>query len=118
MPIYEFLCQECHEKSSILLRNISAPVSHRCPECGSNDLVRTMSSFAYHRSMQSIHEAAGEPRLSPGPDYYKDPRNIGRWSEKKFQELGIEMPSQMKEDIKSYREGELPKPMKEKMEQL
>ena len=116
MPIYEFICQKCQAKSSIFVRSVSANFTHLCPKCGSDDLVRTMSSFAYHKSLQSIHEEAGEPRLNPGPDYYKDPRNIGRYVEKKFKDQGVEMPAQLKEEIRAAREGELPKELKEKIE--
>jgi putative FmdB family regulatory protein len=116
LPIYEFVCQQCQAKSSLFIKSIGTAYNHKCPSCNSSDVIRAPSTFSYHRSIQSIHENAGEPRLSPGPDYYKDPRNIGRSTEKRFKDLGIEMPEQMKESIKSYREGELPKPMKEALD--
>ncbi len=115
MPIHEFLCQKCHTKSSILVRNIAESFTRRCPACGSSDLVRTISGFTYHKSMKTIHEQAGEPQMFPGPDYYKDPRNIGRWAEKRFKEMGMEMPAQIQEEIQAARQGELPKSLKEKL---
>jgi hypothetical protein len=51
--------------------------------------------------------------MHPSDDYYKDPRNIGRWAEKKFQEMGEEMPSQLQEKIQVAREGVLPEPLKD-----
>ena len=113
MPIYEFLCPECNNKSSILIRAGAKSFRAKCPVCGSGELTRVMSSFAYHRSLQTIHEQAGEPQRSPSPDYYKDPRNIGRWAEKRFDELGVEMPHQAQEMIQAAREGELPGPLKD-----
>jgi hypothetical protein len=65
--------------------------------------------------MQTIHEEAGEPTMFPGPEYYKDPRNIGRWTEKRFKEMGMEMPTEIKEEIQAAREGELPESLKEKL---
>ena len=115
MPIYEFLCRKCDTKSSILVKGISEPLNPRCSSCGSDDLVRVITSFAYHKSVKSIWEESGEPQRSPGPDYYKDPRNIGRWTEKKFKELDLDMPTQIKEQIQAAREGELPKSIKEKL---
>ena len=115
MPIYEFRCRECAARSSFLVRSVSEPVSGVCLSCGSADLERVISSFAYHRSVQSIHEASGEPTMFPGPDYYKDPRNIGRWTEKRFKEMGMELPGEIKEEIQAAREGELPKSLKEKL---
>ena len=51
--------------------------------------------------------------MFPGQDYYKDPRNIGRWTEKKFQDMGIEMPTEIQQKIQASREGELPEQLKD-----
>ena len=115
MPIYEFLCQKCHTKSDILVKNIAEPFVAKCPACGSNDLLRVISGFTYHKSMKTIYEEAGEPQMFPSPDYYKDPRNIGRWTEKRFKEMGLEMPPEVQEEIQAAREGELPASLKEQL---
>ena len=115
MPIYEFLCQDCHTKTTILVKNITETLAPKCATCGSNDLVRIITSFAHHKSTKTIWEESGEPRRTPGPDYYKDPRNIGRWTEKRFKELGMDMPDQIQEQIQAARDGELPESMKEKL---
>jgi len=60
-----------------------------------------------------VWEESGEPTATPSADYYKDPRNIGRWVEKKFQEMGEEIPPQVKEEIQAAREGVLPEPLKD-----
>ena len=115
MPIYEFLCQKCHTRSSILVKNIAEPLAPRCTACDSNDLVRVITSFSHHKSTKTIWEESGEPQRVSGPDYYKDPRNIGRWTEKRFKELGMDMPDQIQEQIQAAREGELPESVKEKL---
>lgn len=112
MPIYEFRCQNCQKETSILVRNISSPANVRCPYCGSSELVRIVSSFGIGKTVRSVQEASGSPD-SPGPDYYKDPRNIGRWAEKKFSDMGMEMPSQVREKIDAAREGEMPGEVKD-----
>lgn len=110
MPIYEFRCPKCNKRSTILIRQSSIlPV---CPHCGSDNLTRLISSFAYHRSIQSVHESSGDPD-KPSPDYYKDPRNIGRWVEKRFQEMGMDMPPEVQQTIQSAREGQLPDSVKD-----
>lgn len=107
MPIYEFRCQSCQRETSILVKNISSPANLRCGYCGSCDLVRILSSFGIGKTVRSVHEASGSPD-NPGPDYYRDPRNIGRWAEKKFSDMGVEMPCQVREKIDAAREGEMP----------
>jgi len=112
MPIYEFVCQNCHRRLTFLVRDISAPFTPQCSSCGNTNLSRVISGFAYHKSLKTIWEESGEPAMRPGEDYYKDPRNIGRWVEKKFQDMGQELPSQIQEKIQSAREGVLPEPLK------
>jgi ferritin-like protein len=90
---------------------MAQPPAPACPACG-GDLVRLVSSFAHHRSVKDIHESSGSPDR-PGPDYYQDPRNIGRWTEKRFQEMGMEMPSEISDMIQAAREGELPESVKD-----
>jgi putative FmdB family regulatory protein len=115
MPIYEFLCPKCQTKSSILVKSITESFTPRCPTCGSNDLVRVITSFAHHKSIKTVWEESGESQRFPGSDYYKDPRNVGRWTEKRFKELGMDMPNQIQEQIQAAREGELPDSVKEKL---
>jgi len=51
--------------------------------------------------------------MRPGEGYYKDPRNIGRWAEKKFRDMGQELPSHIQQQIQAAREGVLPEPLKD-----
>ncbi|MBI4307576.1 MAG: zinc ribbon domain-containing protein [Chloroflexi bacterium] len=112
MPIYEFRCRSCGQKTSVFVQSVRSAIPDACPTCGGHDMARLVSSFAYHKSEATRREEAGDP-ASPGPDYYKDPRNIGRWAEKRLQEMGVEMPAQAKEMIQAAREGELPPPVKD-----
>ena len=57
-----------------------------------------------------LEELGAEPQRL---EDYKDPRQIGRWTERKFQEYGMELPEQAREMIDAAREGELPAPVDE-----
>ena len=72
---------------------------------------RVVSSFAYHRSVGRVWEESGPPSMSPSDDYYRDPRNIGRWTEKRLEELGAEMPSEARRMIDAARDGGMPEPL-------
>lgn len=108
MPIYEYICTSCRSRFSILVRGWGGPGEVACPRCGHKDAERQVSSFAYHRSIKDIHEASGEPSMTSGPDFYNDPRNIGRWTEKKFKDMGMDVPSEIREEIDAARDGVLP----------
>ncbi|MFQ5925354.1 MAG: zinc ribbon domain-containing protein [Dehalococcoidia bacterium] len=121
MPIYEFRCNACQEKLSLFVRSVTDPPCPECCHCGSRELVRVISSFAYHKSEQTRLEEAGPPQTYPGPDYYQDPHNIGRWAEKRLKDMGMDMRSEeywntfseAREMIDAAREGELPEPLKD-----
>ena len=113
MPIYEYRCNTCNSKSSHFFRSVSPASVPVCPACGGTDMSRVMSGFAYHRSEQTRFEESGEPKMVADADYYKDPRNIGRWAEKRMKEMGVEMPSEIRQMIDRAREGDLPEPVKD-----
>jgi putative FmdB family regulatory protein len=111
MPIYEFTCRDCGRLNSVFTRSVSAPVDSKCKHCGSPKLERTLSKFAYHKSEADILRNYGaEPSRM---EDYKDPRQIGRWAERKFDEYGVEMPKEARKMIDAAREGEFPEPVKD-----
>jgi putative FmdB family regulatory protein len=111
MPIYEYTCKNCGRLSSVFLRSMSTASKVACSHCGSAKVDRAPSRFAYHKSEQRVLEEYGsEPKHL---DDYKDPRQIGRWAERKFEEYGMEMPEQAREMIDAARDGEFPSPVDE-----
>ncbi len=113
MPIYEFKCADCGRLSSVFVRSMSSDVQAACKHCGGGNLKRALSRFAYHRSEQSILEQYGEPGPNARPEDYKDPRQIGRWVEKKFDEYGMDLPQEARQMIDAAREGEMPAAVKD-----
>lgn len=111
MPIYEFKCADCGKLNSIFTRSVNSPIDARCAQCGSRKLERAISKFAYHKSEADIlRDYGAEPKRL---EDYKDPRQIGRWAERKFDEMGIEMPQEARKMIDAAREGEFPEPVKD-----
>lgn len=111
MPIYEYTCGDCGRLTSVFTKSMSAEVDATCTHCGSRKLSRALSRFAYHKSEQRVLEEHGaEPKRM---EDYKDPRQIGRWVERKFDEYGMELPGKAREMIDAAREGELPSPVDE-----
>ena len=113
MPIYEFICQDCSKLTSVFVRTVNSDVNAKCDKCGGTNLKRAMSRVAIGRTEQQIMEQYGTPEPGGGPDAYKDPRQIGRWVEKRFDEMGMELPSEARKMIDAAREGEFPEPVKD-----
>lgn len=111
MPIYEFKCRDCGKLNSVFTRSVSAEVNAKCEKCGSKKLERAVSKFAHHRTEADIlRDYGSEPKRL---EDYKDPRQIGRWAERKFDEYGVDMPDEARKMIDAAREGEFPDPVKD-----
>jgi putative FmdB family regulatory protein len=111
MPIYEYKCRKCGRLTSVFQRSADAAAEARCKACGSKRLERAISAFAYRRSESSVLADYGaEPKRL---EDYKDPRQIGRWTERKFKEFGVDMPKEARTMIDAAREGEFPDPVKD-----
>lgn len=115
MPIYEYLCRNCNEKFSLLIRRIGASDTVQCPGCGAANMERLLSTFAYHKSQGTILGDSGTPPHSFDADYYKDSRNIGRWAEQRAKELGVELPAEVHKEIQNARDGKLPPSLAEQL---
>jgi putative FmdB family regulatory protein len=113
MPIYEYICKNCGKKVTIFQRQHGEKSDAACPACSHSGLTRIVSCFAVHKSVSTINEESGEPCAVQSPNYYKDPRNIGRHLETKFRAMNVEMPSKIQDSIKAAREGLLPNSIKD-----
>ena len=113
MPIYEFVCQQCARLTSVFVRSVNGQVSPTCSACGSADMKRAVSRVSIGRTESQIMEQYGVPQPGQGPDAYKDPRQIGRWVEQRFDQMGMELPAEARTMIDAAREGEFPAPVKD-----
>jgi len=89
MPIYEYRCNQCRKKVSILTLRISEKVDERCEHCGSTSLTRLLSRFATARSEESRLDSLADPSNLTGLDE-NDPRSMARWMRKMGKEMGEE----------------------------
>ncbi|MBZ0156411.1 MAG: zinc ribbon domain-containing protein [Alphaproteobacteria bacterium] len=46
MPIYEYSCKKCNEVFSVFQSMNASEKDTKCPKCGSNDVVKKISSFS------------------------------------------------------------------------
>jgi len=114
MPIYEFRCADCGKITNYFTRKVDTATKVACEHCQSQDTSRMMSKFGRSYSREEIVEMYGDPsEQGGGPDAYRDPRQIGSWVEKRFQEYGMDLPDGAREMIDAAREGEFPDPVKD-----
>ncbi len=87
MPIYEYLCQECHQRSSILVLSSSQLGSVRCRHCGGPKIDRLLSRFASPKSEEARLESLTDPTNVGNLDE-NDPKSVARMMEKMGEEMG------------------------------
>jgi len=90
VPIYEYDCQGCRRRVSLLVRSLSSAEAPRCPRCGSAALSRLMSRFASPRSEDARLEAAADPSRYGDFDE-NDPQAVARFVRRMGDEMGEDL---------------------------
>jgi putative FmdB family regulatory protein len=90
VPIYEYECQGCRRRVSLLIRTFSAAESPRCPRCGSAELSRLMSRFATVKSEDARLDSLADPS-SYGDLDENDPRSVAQFVKKMGHEMGEDL---------------------------
>src|SRR3989304_2429602 len=90
MPIYEYRCQNCRRRVSLLVRGWEPPPEPRCTFCGGTGLTRLISTFAVLRSEDQLLERMADPSQMGDVDE-KDPRSMARWMRRMGREMGEDL---------------------------
>ena len=102
MPIYEYLCYGCEIQFQSLIMGREEEKKLLCPNCGSRNLKRLISRFAYHVS-ESDRLANFNPRSRQDDNFYRDTRNIGLAAKKRAQQMGVDLGSNFDEKVEKLR---------------
>jgi len=96
MPIYEYQCQECRKRCSILILNLRNPAPASCRHCGSSKVDRLLSRFAAPKSEEARLESLADPDNLGGLDE-NDPQSVARF----MKDMGDEMGEDVGEDVEA-----------------
>ncbi len=113
MPIYEYRCQKCGHQQEQFHRSLDNTKVPDCETCDDGLMQRVISRFATPKTESQVLDQYGTPGPGASPDAYRDPRQIGRWAEERFDQMGVEMPAEAKQMIDAARDGDLPAPVKD-----
>jgi putative FmdB family regulatory protein len=90
MPIYEYHCDGCHRRVSLLVRSVSAATAPTCPRCGGNALRRLMSRFTTVKSEDARLEGLASDS-SLGDIDEDNPASVARFMKKMGREFGEDL---------------------------
>ncbi len=90
MPIYEYDCQGCRRRVSLLVRSLASTEAPRCPRCDSAELTRLMSRVATPKAEDARLEAAADPSQLGDLDE-NDPGSVARFVKRMGAEMGEDL---------------------------
>ena len=119
MPIYEYYCQDCRRKVSLLWRSFADAQSREalCPRCGGTHLDRRVSRVAIVRSEASQMDDLDGMGDLDGLDE-NDPRSLARFMRKMADETGEDLGAEFDEVIGRLEAGEDPDSIERSMPDL
>ncbi len=88
MPVFEYRCNDCRKRFSLLFGVVEEKQSEKCPLCGSADVSRMISRFASLRSEDELMDAATDPSKIGDMD---DPAQIQSWMRQMGREMGEDL---------------------------
>lgn len=101
MPIFEFMCEECHRTFSVLVGVVSNSREPVCPKCGGKKLTKLISRFSRLRSEEDKLESLADESLLG--DVENDPKAMRKW----VREMGKAMDEDMGDDLEAALEEEM-----------
>lgn len=85
MPIYEYRCNACRKRFSVLVGVVAQDDPLQCPRCGATEVTRLISRFARLRNEDDLMDDMLDPYRIGDPE---DPKTMRRWVKEMGKELG------------------------------
>lgn len=104
MPIYEYRCQDCRKRTSILVLSSKNPPPVTCTHCRGQNLERVMSRFAAPKSEDARLESLADPSKLGDVDE-NDPRSMARFMKKMGQEMGEDFGGELDQAMEETEAG-------------
>lgn len=119
MPIYEYTCQDCRRRVSLLWRSFADAETREalCPRCGGAHLSRLISRVAVLRSEESRLDNLADPSSLDGLDE-NDPKSLARFMRKMASETGEDLGPEFSEVVDRLEAGEDPESIEQSMPEL
>jgi putative FmdB family regulatory protein len=100
MPVYEFACNACGAAVSVFVRSMNSPVNGTCEKCGSKDLRRLISKFAFKRSGFS-----GDMDAFDQLGDVDDPRAMANWARQMQDQAGDDFGAEFNDMVSQMERG-------------
>jgi putative FmdB family regulatory protein len=107
MPIYEYRCDGCGYRTTLLIRSYQQASPPRCPRCSRPEMRKLISRVSVLRSEESRMEDLGDPSRLGSVDE-NDPKSVAEWARRMGKEMGEDMGGDIDEIADQIESGEMP----------
>jgi len=105
MPLFEYRCEECKRKFTLLVGMVAEGPKQACPRCGSVQIRKLISRFAIARTEDDILDDMADPSSLGDPD---DPKAMADWMRRVSREMGEELGDDFDELVEEAAREESP----------
>ncbi len=118
MPLYEFRCQDCHNRVSLQMSYAEYGVkTMTCPNCGSHALTRLIGRIRIAKSEDRRLDDMSDPSFLGDMDE-NDPKSLAKAMKKMGREMGEDLPPEFNEITDRLEAGEDPEAIEKSMPEL
>ena len=107
MPIYEYRCDGCGYRTTLLIRGYQPAPLPSCPRCSRPEMRKLISRVSVVRSEDSRLESLADPSRFGSVDE-NDPKSVARWARRLGQEMGEDLGGDFDEAVDQIESGALP----------
>lgn len=105
MPLFEYRCQSCRKRFTVLSGVVAADDPVACPRCAGTDAKRLISRFARVRSEDEMLDSLADSADLSGIDE-NDPASVARFMKKMGSEMGEDLGDDFEEAMAEEMGGE------------
>jgi putative FmdB family regulatory protein len=110
MPLFEYRCDDCSRKFTLLVGMVAQPKTQECPKCKGTSLRKLVSRFRTLRSEDDILESVADPSGMGDPE---DPKAMASWMRKVSREMGEDLGDDFDELVEEAVREEMEGPSEE-----
>jgi putative FmdB family regulatory protein len=88
MPLFEYRCEECKRKFTLLVGMVADGPRQECPRCGSAQIRKLISRFTIARTEDDILDDMADPSSLGDPE---DPKAMADWMRRVSREMGEDL---------------------------
>lgn len=114
MPIYEYRCQDCGRRVTVLHRSLTDIKQPTCPRCQGQNLKRLISNISVVRSEETRLESLADPSNWGNLDE-DDPKSLARFVKKMSNEMGEDLGPEFEEVVDRLEAGQTPEEIEDAM---